>query len=132
MKKHLLFVMTILLASVLFAGAQEKLVSHKSFGSKAAYEVALTNDTVEFTPKYTVTSYIVPVDTNVVIQADTLKAKPGNLVYFQVTADATKRYVTFSDGFTANADSLSASKTRTWGFVFVRDKFVQINRSVEY
>lgn len=131
MKKFFVMMM-ILMVSVLVAGAQSKLVSHNSFGSKAAYEVTLTNDTVEFIPQYTTTAYIMPVDTNVVIQADTLKAKPGNLVYFQVTTDATKRYVKFDSGFTTNADSLSASKTRTWGFVFVRGKFVQINRSAEY
>ncbi len=124
--------MMILVVTVLVAGAQEKLVSHKSFGSKAAYEVTLTNDTVEFTPKYSATSYIVPIDTNVVIMADTVNANPGNVVYFQLTTDATKRYVTFSTGFNATSDSISASKSRTWAYVFVRGKFVQISRSTEY
>lgn len=132
--KKLAFLLVALLALVVGSSAQstDKLVGHSSFGTKAAYEVTLTNDTVEFTPKYSATAYIFPVDTNVVIQADTLKAVPGNLVYFQLTSDATKRYVTFSTGFTTNADSISASKSRTWGFVFVRGKYVQINRSAEY
>ncbi len=112
--------------------AQETMVSHKMLGTKAAYTVVLENDTVEFQPRYSVTSYIVPIDTTVLITADTTKTDPGNLLYFQVTADGTKRYVNYGNGFQTISDSLSANKSRTWGFVFIRGKFVQTSRTGEY
>lgn len=126
--------MMILLVSVLYAGAQEKLVSHKNFGAKASYEVTLTNDTVEFIPKYTITGYTIEADTNVVISLDASKALPGNTVWFEIAGDGTKRYITFDTNFTGVGakDSLNIDKTRLWSFVFVNGKFVQINRSAEY
>lgn len=124
----------ILLATVLLAGAQEKLVSHKGFGAKAAYEVTLGNDTVAFTPQYTFTGYAFEADTNLVINLNTSKATPGNVVWFEIKGDATKRYVTFATNIKGAGakDSLNINKTRLWGFVFVDNKFVQINRSAEY
>ena len=132
MKKFV--VIMILLVTVLFAGAQEKLVSHRIFGAKAAYEVTLTNDTVAFTPQYTITGYALEADTNLVINLNTAKAAPGNMVWFEIQGDATKRYVKFDSNFkgVGATDSLNISKTRLWGFVFVDNKFVQINRSAEY
>jgi len=132
MKK--LLMMMILLGAVLFAAAQETLVSHKSFGSKAAYEVTLTNDTVEFTPKYSVTNYVFDVDTTIYIFADSTKAEPGNVLYYKITSDATKRYVYFKDNFkgVGTKDSLNVSKTRVWGFVYLDGDFVQTIRSAEY
>lgn len=132
MKK--LLMMMILLVTVLFAGAQEKLVSHKGFGAKAAYEVTLTDDTVQFIPKYTVTGYTLEVDTNIWINLSTSKAAPGNTVWIEIAADATKRYITFDSNFegVGAKDSLNIGKTRLWTFTYVADKFVQINRSAEY
>lgn len=126
--------MMILLAAVLIAGAQEKLVSHKNFGAKAAYEVTLTNDTVAFTPQYTVTGYAFAADTNLVINVVTGKSSPGNTLWFEIKADSTKRYVKFDTNFKGAGakDSLNIAKTRLWGFVYVDNKFVQINRSAEY
>jgi hypothetical protein len=132
MKK--LLMMMVLVASVLMANAKETLISHKSFGAKAAYEVNLTNDTVAFTPRYTITGYQFAVDTNVVIQANVTKANPGNLLFFEIEADSTKRYVTFDTNFigVGATDSLNIAKTRLWGFLYMNGKFVQINRSAEY
>jgi len=129
-----MMMMIFLAASVMIAEAQETLVSHKSFGAKAAYEVTLTNDTVEFTPRYSITNYVFAVDTSVVIQADTTKAVAGNMVFYKITSDATKRYVTFDTNFkgVGATDSLNISKTRLWGFVYSDGKFVLINRSAEY
>ncbi|MBW6464837.1 MAG: hypothetical protein K0B84_11745 [Firmicutes bacterium] len=124
----------ILLVTVLFAGAQEKLISHRMFGARAAYEVTLTNDTVAFTPQYTITGYALEADTNLVINLNTTKASPGNIVWFEIKGDATKRYVKFDTNImgAGTTDSLNIDKTRLWGFVFVDNKFVQINRSAEY
>ena len=120
-----------LVASMLGAEGQS-LTSVKPYGSKGLYEITPTNDTVSVIPKYSASAYTMPVDTNVVLQVDTASTFPCNLVYFQLTADASKRYVTFDDGFEAAPDSLSATKTRTWGFVYIRGKFVLLQRSSEY
>lgn len=129
--KYFIVLLMALVLGCFSAGAQ-KLTSVKPYGSKGLYELTPTNDTVSVAPKYSASAYVMAVDTNMVIQADAAAALPCNLAYFQLTADATKRYVTFGDGFEAAPDSLSASKTRTWGFVYVQGKFVLLQRSSEY
>lgn len=129
--KRFLMIM-ILAVTVLLAGAQDEMISHEVFGAKVAYEVTLSSDTVEFTPKYSTTAYIVPIDTNVVINTDVGKAVAGNVVYFDISADATKRYVVFGLGFHAVNDSISANKSRTFGYLYIRDKYVLVTRTSEY
>ncbi|MDX9703924.1 MAG: hypothetical protein RBU23_12910 [Candidatus Auribacterota bacterium] len=126
----MIFLMAILLAS--FSAGAQKLTSVKPYGSKGLYEITPTNDTVSFTPKYSATAYVMAVDTNMVVQVDTLSSNPCNTVYFQFTTDATKRYVTFGSGLVAGADSIAANKSRTWGFVFIRGKYILMHRSAEY
>lgn len=129
--RRIVLILVVLIASVLVTEAQ-KLTSVVPYGSKALYEVTPTNDTLIFTPKYSASAYVVPVAENKVFQVNTLSSLPCNIVYFQVSADATKRYVTFSTGLQASRDSIAANKTRTWGFVYVKNKYVLHSRTAEY
>lgn len=124
------FVMALLVASI--SAQAQKLTSSKQYGSKALYDVTPTNDTLSFAPKYSATAYVMPIATNMVLQVDTINSVPCNLLYFKLNTDNTKRYVTFSTGLQAVRDSISANKTRTWEFVFIRGKYVLLNRSAEY
>ena len=129
--KRIIFLIMLMVGFVA-AGNAQKLVSSKSFGSKGLYEVIPTNDTISVTPKYSASAYVMDVDTTVTLQVDTIKSNPCNLVYFQLTADGTKRYVNFGSGLTAAQDSLSANKTRVWGFVFIKNKYILTHRTQEY
>jgi hypothetical protein len=133
MKKFFLMIMALVLV---FATAEaQKLVSAKPYGSKGLYTITPTNDTITITPKYSASAYVMPVDTNVYIMVDTTAALPLNLVYFQLKADATKRYVYFDTGFQAApaVDSIAATKTRVYTFVTSSaGKFTLIGRSTEY
>ena len=132
--KHFLILFIALLAFSMTAPAQ-KLESAKPYGSKGLYTVTPTNDTITVTPKYSASFYTMPIDTNVYIMVDTTAALPLNLVYFQLTTDATKRYVYFDTGFQAvpAVDSIAASKTRVYTFVTsTAGKFTLVGRSTEY
>jgi hypothetical protein len=96
------------------------------------YEVTPTNDTLIFVPKYSASAYVLSIAENKVFMVTTTASLPCNIVYFQVKADTTKRYVTFSTGLQANRDSIAANKARVWGFVFVKDKYVLHSRTAEY
>lgn len=117
------------------AGAQTKLVDTKPFGSKGLYTIAPTNDTITIVPKYSASAYVMPVDTNVYIMVDTTASLPLNIVYFEMKADATKRYIYFDAGFQAvpAVDSINSNKTRTYTFVTTKaGKFTLLGRSTEY
>jgi len=135
--KRILMMMIVLAASVLVAEAQvQVLKNHSGFGSKAAYDVTLNKKqlTVTFTPQYTFTGYQFAADTNLVIKANVSRAYPGNMLFLEVKGDSKQRFITFDDNFTGvfAKDTLNINKTRLWSFLFINNKFVQINRSAEY
>ncbi len=124
------FIMAMMVATI--SAPAQKLTSVKQYGSKALHDVTPTNDTLSFAPKYSATAYVMEVGTNMVLQIDIVKSNPCNTLYYQLTADGTKRYVTFDSGLEAPADSISANKSRTWGFVFIRYKYILMHRSAEF
>lgn len=129
--KYFILLLIVLVVDSLSVEAQ-KLTSVKPYGSKGAYELTLTNDTITVTPKYSASIYTMPIDTNVLLQVDTTASFPCNLLWFELSADATKRYVTFDAGLAAAGDSVSANKSKAWGFVYTGNKYVLINESAEY
>ncbi len=130
MKKIVLFLM---LAIGFIATTQaQSLVDVKPYGSKGLYEVTPTNDTISVAPKYSASIYTMPVDTNVVLQVDVSVSNPCNMLWFELTADATKRYVTFDTGLEAATDSVAANKSKAWGFVYIGDRYVLMHESPEY
>lgn len=112
----------------------QKLESAKPYGSKGLYTVTPTNDTITIAPKYSASAYVVPADTNVYMAIDTTLSAPLNLVYIQLKADETKRYVYFIDGFQGAAnDSITANKTKVYTFMTTTaGKFTLLGKSAEY
>lgn len=129
-----LFVFLLAMIMALGSAQAQKLESAKPYGSKGLYTVTPTDDTITIAPKYSASAYVVPVDTNVYMAIDTTYSNPLNLVYLQLTADDTKRYVYFISGFQAAADdSINATKTKVYTFVTsTAGKFTLIGKSAEY
>lgn len=130
MRKIVLFLM--LMAVSVVATQAQTLKSVKPYGSKGLYEITPANDTISVTPKYSASVYTMDIDTTMTIQADVSRSNPCNQVWFELSADASKRYVTFDTGFKAPPDSLSAQKSRTWGFVYTGTNYVLLYKSAEY
>lgn len=126
--------MMILGLFVFAASAQVEMTSHKSMGSKVAYDVTLESGTLDLTPKYSVTSYTVALDQAVTIDLLTTNADPGNVVYLVLVSDATGRTVTWGTNVQGSAASVAvtASKIIIIGFLYNGTKFVQVSSSSEY
>lgn len=133
MKGFILLVMSVLLLFAT-AGAQTKLVDTKPYGSKGQYTITPTNDSITIVPKYSASAYVCPVDTNLYFFADTTAALPLNILYLELKADATKRYIYFKTGFAGVSakDSLT-NKSVIYTFVYSKaGKFTLLGKSAEY
>lgn len=49
----------------------------------------------------------------------------GALLFVKLTADGTNRAITFPDGVTAAGETLTASKTKLWVFIYINDGFYE-------
>lgn len=118
---------------MVLATQAQVLKASRPFGTKGLYEIAPTNDTITVTPVYTASVYTMSVDTSITIQVDVSKSNSCNQLWFEITGDATKRYVNFSTGFKGAAtDSIAANRSRTWGFVYIGSKYVLMRGSADY
>lgn len=130
--KYLILIMMVVMMAM---GAEaQTLESAKPYGSKGLYTITPTNDTITIAPKYSASAYVMPADTNVYVAIDTTLSAPLNLVYIQLKADASKRYVYFIDGFQgASTDSITANKTKVYTFMTTTaGKFTLLGKSAEY
>lgn len=59
------------------------------------------------------------IDTTVQIRVTASGLKTGALLFLKLTADATNRPITFPAGVTAAGETLTASKTKLWAFVYM-------------
>lgn len=132
MKTFIMFLMAIFMAS--FTAEAQKLTSVKPYGSKGLYTVTPTNDTITIVPKYSASGYVIPIDTTVYLAIDATSSLPLNLVYLQLKADSTERFVHFITGFQAAAtDSIAATKTKVYTFITTNTgKFTLLGKSAEY
>ncbi|WP_297096391.1 hypothetical protein [uncultured Draconibacterium sp.] len=129
--KQMILLFVALLSMVTVTQAQA-LKETKPFGSKGLYEITPVSDTVSVIPVYSASVFTMDVDTNIVLQVDTVSSSPASLLWFEVTADGTQRTVTFDIGLEAASSTVAANKSRTWGFVYIGNRYVLIHESAEY
>ena len=129
--KRIILLFVALLSMVITTQAQA-LKESKPFGSKGLYELMPTNDTISVVPVYSASVYTMDVDTNAVLQVDVSKSSPASFLWFEITADGTQRSVTFDIGLEAASSTVSANKSRTWGFVYIGNRYLLMHESAEY
>lgn len=88
------------------------------YGNRSS--VTLTSaDTIDISPNnLTFTYATLSIDTNVVVNVDVDESIIGDRIVLEVTADATNRHLTFNNNITAVADSVVATKTKLFEFVY--------------
>lgn len=101
------------------------------YGFKKAETVVIT-DTVKLELEPNNLSQLLAsatIDTSVVVTVDVSNSIPNDLLILKLKADSTTRQVDFSTGFTAIDDSIVATKTKLFVFIYDGSKFLQIAES---
>lgn len=88
------------------------------YGSRSAVTL-ISADTVTIAPNnLTLTYATLSADTNIVFDVNVDNSIVGDRIVLEVTADATTRQMTFNSNVTALADSVEATKTKLFEFVY--------------
>ena len=96
------------------------------FGNRMATTL-VSADTVDVSPKnLTLTYAMMDMDTNAVINVNTVNSIVGDRIVFEFTADSTTRQVVWNSNITALSDSVVATKTKLFEFVCNGTSFLQI------
>lgn len=74
----------------------------------------------------TLTYATLSIDTNTVISATSARSIVGDRIFLEVTADSKNRRITWGDNLTALNDSVLATKTKVFEFVYTGAVFRQI------
>lgn len=89
-----------------------------AYGKRKAVTLTVA-DTIEVAPNnLTLTYATLSLDTNVVVDVNVDNSIIGDMIFLEITADSTNRHLTFNDNVTAVADSVVATKTKLFCFVF--------------
>ncbi len=104
-------------------------------GSKYQYgyrkAVTITSDTViTIAPNnLTLTYATLSLDTNTTVGVNVGNSIIGDRIVLQVTADASNRHLTFGTNVAAIADSVVATKTKLFEFIYNGSEFKQVAES---
>lgn len=98
-----------------------------SFGYRST-ETLVCADTVEVSPdNLTLTYASMAMDTNVVVNVGIDHSLPGDMIVFEFTADASNRQIGWNSNITAVNDSVVATKTKLFQFIYNGTSFVQLS-----
>lgn len=117
MKKILLIVMLI----GLFAAQSEAQKQYK-FGTRTSVELS-SAVAVTITPVNTLTVYTIEADTNVTFNAVVTKSVIGDRIIISATADASARTMSFGTSMNGANDTITATKTMTYEFIYTGSTF---------
>jgi len=125
-----LITMIMLLACTIAGTAQ---TIHYPFGAADESTVAITSDTaVDFSTDNLVEFVTVTADTNITFNATpSASQRDGSLLYLQVIADATKRYVYFGTSLDGNTDSVTASYNKYYYLLYHNGSYRLLGKSDE-
>ena len=101
------------------------------YGKRSAVTLTVEDDTlVTIEPNnLTFTYATLAIDTNVTVVADVDNSIVGDRILLHVTADASNRLISWSTNITAINDSVVATKTKLFEFVYNGTGFYQVAES---
>jgi hypothetical protein len=108
-----------------YNGTEFKQVAEAKDGND--YVVALTSGaTIALAPANTLTLYTLSAAHTATFNATVTLCKTGDRVILKAIADGTNRVFTFNTNMTAVTDSVVATKTKLWEFIFDGTKLIQV------
>jgi len=127
--KTLIVIISMLAAT----GALHAQTIHFPFGAADESTIAITSDTaVDFSTDNLVEFITVTADTNITFNATpSASQRDGSLLYLQVIADATKRYVYFGTSLDGNTDSVTASYNKYYYLLYHNGNYRLLGKSDE-
>ena len=98
------------------------------YGFRTAVDVPITDTVMVEIAPLNISQMLasVALDTSVTVNVNVANSIPNDWLILKLTADETNRHVTFGDNITAIADSVIATKTKTFAFVFDGTAFIQV------
>lgn len=125
MRKFIVSLILVLVATIAFTPRAE--AQKYSFGDRTS--VSLTSATaIALAPASTMTVYTLEADTNVAFTISTsAKSIIGDMVVLKLKALTLNRTFTFSGNIVVTSDTLTASKTKLFLFIYTGSKYEQLS-----
>ncbi|MDP2723198.1 MAG: hypothetical protein Q8O72_10600 [Bacteroidales bacterium] len=121
--KKILFIGMLLMMFVNLAEAQ------KQYGFDYRTSSTLTSAVaVSVTPVAALTVYTITADTNITYSAVVTDAVIGDKFVLQITADASARIMAFGTNITAVNDTITATKTRLYEFIYTGTGYYMLGK----
>lgn len=119
--RKLFATLLLMLAVTLATETQAQTISYP-FGDADEVTPTLVNDSLVTVETSNLVTYVdMTADTTVYIDVVATGIRTGALMYFEVTADGTNRTLKFSSGITAADETVTASKTSLYTFIYNDD-----------